>query len=128
MEHRPKLTEAELKAAEARLDEIYAPAYAYIEEWKRKQAEAEKARARPKQVFVKPKPKVVPIKPSVPTPVESIANVVEFPPKLSEQELMRRQAILDQHWQAMLDEKALLREEALKRSFHKAPGDPDWNL
>ena len=55
-------------------------------------------------------------------------KAVEFPRMLSEHELMRRQAILDQHWQAMLDEKALLREEAEKRSFHKAPGDSDWNL
>ena len=54
-------------------------------------------------------------------------KVVEFPQKLSEHELMRRQAILDQHWQAMLDEKAFLREEAERRGFHKAPGDPDWS-
>ena len=54
-------------------------------------------------------------------------KVVEFPQKLSQQELMRRQAIIDQHWQAMLDEKAALAEEAARRSFHKAPGDPDWS-
>jgi hypothetical protein len=53
-------------------------------------------------------------------------KVVDFPPRLSEQELMRRQALLDQHWQAMLDEKARLREEAERQSFHKGPGDPDW--
>ena len=55
-------------------------------------------------------------------------KVVEFPPKFSEQELMRRQAVIDQHWQAMLDEKELLRKEAERRSFNKAPGDPDWKL
>jgi hypothetical protein len=55
-------------------------------------------------------------------------KVVEFPSRLSELELIRRQAIIDQHWQAMLDEKALLRREAERRSFNKAPGDPDWKL
>jgi len=55
-------------------------------------------------------------------------KVVEFPSKLSELELIRRQAIIDQHWQAMLDEKEMLRREAERRSFNKAPGDPDWKL
>jgi hypothetical protein len=54
-------------------------------------------------------------------------KVVEFPQKLSDHELMRRQAIIDQTWERMLLEKELLREEALRRSFHKAPGDPDWS-
>ena len=46
--------------------------------------------------------------------------------QLSPEELMRRQAILDRQWQAMLDEKERLRELAELRSFNKAPGDPDW--
>jgi hypothetical protein len=54
-------------------------------------------------------------------------KVVEFPQKLSQHELMRRQAIIDQQWQAMLDEKEILRAEQERRSFHKAPGDPDWS-
>jgi hypothetical protein len=54
-------------------------------------------------------------------------KVVEFPPMLSQHELLRRQAIIDQHWERMLYEKELLREEAEKRSFHKAPGDPDFD-
>jgi hypothetical protein len=119
MENRPKLTKAELDAAAARLDEIYAPAYAYIEEWKRKQAEAEAAKRKVDEPFVKPKANPV---------AQLVTNVVEFPPKLSEQELMRRQAIIDQHWQRMLDEKAILRAEQEKRSFHKSPLDPDWDL
>ena len=123
MEERGKLTEAELKAAAARFDEIYASAYEIIEA--RQKAEAELARL--KEPFVKPK-----AKPRTEITTSAIdaafANVVEFPPKLSEQELMRRQAIIDQHWQAMLDEKELLRKEAEARSFHKAPGDPDWDL
>jgi hypothetical protein len=46
---------------------------------------------------------------------------------LSQHELTRRQAIIDAQWQAMLDEKELLRQEAAKRSFHKAPGDADFD-
>jgi hypothetical protein len=37
-----------------------------------------------------------------------------------------RQNKLDEWWQAKLDEKAILREAQEKRSFHRAPGDPDW--
>jgi hypothetical protein len=49
------------------------------------------------------------------------------PPKLSEQELARRQLFVDQAWQAHLDKIEHAREKALARSFHKAPGDPDFN-
>jgi hypothetical protein len=54
-------------------------------------------------------------------------KVVDFPRMLSQEELMRRQAVIDEHWERMLFEKQLRQEEALKRSFHKAPGDPDWS-
>jgi hypothetical protein len=54
-------------------------------------------------------------------------KVVEFPPKLSQQELIPRQQIIDQTWERMLLEKEMLREERERRSFHKAPGDPDWS-
>jgi hypothetical protein len=53
-------------------------------------------------------------------------KVVEFPPKLSAQELWRRQQVVDAHWEAMLREKAELAREAEARSFHRGPGDPDW--
>jgi hypothetical protein len=46
--------------------------------------------------------------------------------RLSHHELLRRQAIIDEHWQAMLDEKARIRAAAERRSFHKGPDDPDW--
>ena len=42
-------------------------------------------------------------------------KVVEFPRMLSEQELMRRQAIIDQQWEAMLIEKTRIRQEAERR-------------
>jgi len=130
MEHRRKLTEAELKAAAARLHQIYAPAYAMIEA--RQKAEAEAAKAKVKQPFVKPEPKP---KAEITTP--AIADeakpkvIVEFPPKLSEQELMRRQAVIDQHWQAMLDEKEFLRRQRMERcggSFHKSIDDDDFEV
>jgi hypothetical protein len=54
-------------------------------------------------------------------------KVVEFPPMLSQHELIRRQAIIDAQWEMMLIEKQRIREEAERRSFHKAPGDPDWS-
>jgi len=47
-------------------------------------------------------------------------------PKLSEHELARRQAIMDAQWELTLIEKEHRREEAERRSFHKASGDPDW--
>ena len=42
-------------------------------------------------------------------------------------ERMRRQAIIDAFAEAKLDEKEYRREQAERRSFHKAPGDPDFN-
>jgi hypothetical protein len=53
-------------------------------------------------------------------------KVVEFPPKLSAQELARRQAVIDAHWEAMLREKAELQAQQEARTFHRGPGDPDW--
>jgi hypothetical protein len=40
---------------------------------------------------------------------------------------MRRQAIIDAFAEAKLDEKEYRREQAERRSFHKAPGDSDWD-
>jgi hypothetical protein len=55
------------------------------------------------------------------------AEVVEFPPKLSEQELIRRQLIIDQTWQRIVEERREL-ERLAERSCHRGPQDTDWNL
>jgi hypothetical protein len=39
---------------------------------------------------------------------------------------MRRQRQIDWVWEWNLLQKQLRREEAERRSFHKAPGDSDW--
>ena len=39
-----------------------------------------------------------------------------------------RQAIIDGQWELKLIQKEHAREEAERRSFHKAPGDADWNI
>jgi len=120
---RRKLTEAELKAAAARLDEIYAPAFAMIEARQKEEA----AKARVKQPLVRPEPEKAVEK----VVAEFPRRVVEFPPKLSEQELARKQAILDQQYQAILDERAFLRRQRLERcggSFHKSIDDDDFDL
>ena len=57
---------------------------------------------------------------------ESEEKVVEFPKRLSDAELWRRQQIIDQCWEAMLREERALRREQQARSFHRGPGDPDW--
>lgn len=62
----------------------------------------------------KPKPKVE-------------AEIVEFPPKLSEQELCRRQWILDQQWEANLAARRSLDAEA-REGCHRGPSDPDWEV
>jgi|RhiMetdeSRZDD1v2_1073273.scaffolds.fasta_scaffold202824_2 hypothetical protein len=67
----------------------------------------------------KPKPKV---KAEV---VE--AEVLPFPPILSEQELHRRQALIDQAWERTLAAKRDLEAEAA-RSCHRGPSDPDWEI
>ena len=53
------------------------------------------------------------------------AEVLPFPPKLSEQELCRRQAILDATWEAHLAAQREL-EADVARYCHVGPGDPDW--
>jgi hypothetical protein len=55
------------------------------------------------------------------------AEVLPFPPKLSEQELCRRQQILDQAWEATVAAKRELEAETA-RSCHRGPKDPDWEV
>jgi hypothetical protein len=59
-------------------------------------------------------------------PPKRTAEVVNFPPLLSEQELMRRQAVIDQCWERNLVRWRELEAEAA-RTCHRGPGDPpDW--
>jgi len=58
-------------------------------------------------------------------PPKRTAEVVPFPPLLSEQELMRRQAVIDQCWAQNLVRWRELEAEAA-RSCHRGPGDSDW--
>jgi hypothetical protein len=58
---------------------------------------------------------------------EKEAEVVQFPPKLSEQALIRRQLILDQAWERVLEERRRL-EEVAARSCHRGPLDSDSDL
>jgi hypothetical protein len=53
------------------------------------------------------------------------AKVLEFPPKLSEQELIRRQLIIDQTWERVVEQR---RELERMRTCHRGPEDSDWNL
>jgi hypothetical protein len=53
------------------------------------------------------------------------AQVLEFPDRLSEQELIRRQAALDAAWQRTLDARAELAAEQAQ-GCHRGPSDPDW--
>ena len=55
------------------------------------------------------------------------AEIVPFPPKLSEQELCRRQKLLDQQWEANLAAQRDLEAEARERC-HRGPTDPDWEI
>ena len=55
------------------------------------------------------------------------AEVVEFPPKLSEQELIRRQMIIDQTWERVLDQRREL-ERVAGQSCHRGPLDSDHDL
>jgi len=65
---------------------------------------------------------------AVPAPKPTLeGKVLEFPPKLSEHELMRRQLILDQAWERLLEQRHEL-ERLLERSCHRGPLDSDWNL
>jgi hypothetical protein len=53
------------------------------------------------------------------------AEVVEFPPVLSREELWRRQAALDAAWQRTLDARAELDRDRAA-TCHVGPGDPDY--
>ena len=53
------------------------------------------------------------------------AEVLPFPPKLSDQELIRRQAILDAAWERHIAAQRELEAEAAL-TCHRGPGDPDW--
>jgi hypothetical protein len=53
------------------------------------------------------------------------AQVVPFPNKLSEQELMRRQQVIDQTWQRNLEAQRDL-EQVRGGGFHKGFNDQDW--
>jgi hypothetical protein len=55
------------------------------------------------------------------------AEVLPFPPILSEQELCRRQELLDLHWKANLAAQRELEAEARERC-HRGPSDPDWEI
>ena len=54
-------------------------------------------------------------------------RVLEFPPKLSEQELIRRQRIIDQVWERLVDQRRELERQAAQ-SCHRGPFDSDSNL
>ena len=56
------------------------------------------------------------------------AEIVEFPPKLSEQELCRRQAVIDDCWRRNQVARRELEEELARTCCHRGPGDPDWRL
>jgi hypothetical protein len=53
------------------------------------------------------------------------AEVMPFPPKLSEQDLARRQAVIDQCWERNLSRWRELELEA-GRTCHVGPGDGDY--
>jgi hypothetical protein len=55
------------------------------------------------------------------------AEVLPFPPILSEQELIRRQELLDFQWKANLAAQRALDAEAAE-SCHRGPRDPDWEI
>jgi len=55
------------------------------------------------------------------------AEVLPFPPILSEQELIRRQDLIDFHWRANLAAQRALDAEAAE-SCHRGPRDPDWEI
>jgi hypothetical protein len=61
--------------------------------------------------------------PEAPPKIE--AEVLPFPPKLSERELWERQQVIDACWERTLEAKRALEEEAA-RSCHRGPGDPDY--
>jgi hypothetical protein len=65
---------------------------------------------------------------AIPPPKPKVeARVLEFPPKRSEQELIRRQLIIDQAWERVLEQRREL-ERQVARSCHGGPFDSDYNL
>jgi hypothetical protein len=52
------------------------------------------------------------------------ATVLEFPAKLSEWELLRRQQVIDQTWERVVEQ----RRELERMAYHRDPEDSDWNL
>jgi hypothetical protein len=54
-------------------------------------------------------------------------KLLQFPPKLSEQELMRRQRIIDQAWERLKEQQRELDRRAAL-SCHRGPFDSDSNL
>ena len=60
-----------------------------------------------------------------PKPKRPEAEVLLWPKPLSEMELIRRQQIIDQTWERVLEERREA-EEAMKRCCHRGPGDPDY--
>jgi hypothetical protein len=65
---------------------------------------------------------------AIPPPKPKLeATVLEFPSKLSEQELIRRQQIIDQTWERVLEERRRV-EEVAARSCHRGASDSDHDL
>jgi hypothetical protein len=65
---------------------------------------------------------------AIPPPKPKVeATILEFPPKLSEQQLIRRQQLIDQAWERVLEERRRL-EEVAARSCHRGPLDSDYDL
>jgi len=52
---------------------------------------------------------------------------VQFPAKLSEWELIRRQQVIDQAWERVIEQRCEL-ERIAERGCHRGPGDSDCNL
>ena len=70
---------------------------------------------------------LMPDPPTPPPKPKLEAEVLPFPPKLSEQELIRRQEVIDKAWKRTLAAKRELEAEAAE-SCHRGPNDPDWEV
>jgi len=74
---------------------------------------------------------LMPDPPTPPPKPKLEAEVLPFPPKLSEQELIRRQEVIDKIWIRNLAAKRELEAEAeaeAAESCHRGPSDPDWEI
>lgn len=60
-------------------------------------------------------------------PVQVKGEILQFPPRLDEQELLRRQMIIDQTWALTVERRRELEQE-MERSCHRGPLDSDANL